>query len=192
MLPFPYQRIVVVGATSSGKSTLAERLAQKLNLNYIELDALYWKAGWVGSSEDEFREKVKAATENTGWVVAGNYGVSRDIVWPRAEAVIWLDYPFFLILGRLLRRIWIRWRTKELLWGTNREPLWIHLKLWSKDSLINWLFQTYWKRKRTYPKFFAQREYSHLIVFRFTKPRDMEAWYEKLKAGSNKNLNHAL
>ncbi len=180
MLPFSYQRIVVVGATSSGKSTLAERLAQKLNLNYIELDALYWKPGWVGSSEDEFREKVITATGNKGWVVAGNYGVSRDIVWPRAEAVIWLDYHFLLILGRLLRRIWIRWQTKELLWGTNREPLWIHLKLWSKDFLINWLFQTYWKRKRTYPKFFAQPEYSHLKVFRFKKPRDMEAWYEKL------------
>lgn len=180
MLPFPNKRIVVVGATSSGKSTLAERLAQKLNLEYIELDALYWKAGWVSSSDDEFREKVKAATQKPGWVVAGNYGVTRDIIWPRAEAVIWLDYPFFLILGRLLRRIWMRWQTKELLWGTNREPLWIHLKLWSKDSLINWLLQTYWKRKRTYPKLFSQPEYSHLSILRFKKPQEMETWYERL------------
>jgi adenylate kinase family enzyme len=176
--PFPYKRIVVVGATGCGKSTLAERLAKKLNLDYIELDALYWKPDWVGSSDEEFRTKVDAATQAPGWALAGNYGVTRDIVWPRAEAVVWLDYPFFLILGRLLRRIWVRWRTQELMWGTNRETFWVHFKLWSKDSLVNWLFQTYWRRKRTYPEFFARPEYSHLKVFRFPHPREMEKWLE--------------
>ena len=174
--PFTYQRIVVVGATGCGKSTLAERLARKFNLDYIELDALYWKPDWVRSSNEEFRAKVEAATQAPGWALAGNYGVTRDIVWPRAEAVIWLDYPFFLILSRLLQRIWVRWRSQELMWGTNRETFWVHFKLWSKDSLVNWLFQTYWRRKRTYPAFFAQPEYSHLKVFRFMHPREMEQW----------------
>jgi adenylate kinase family enzyme len=176
MPSFPYKRIVVVGATGCGKSTLAENLAHKLGLNYIELDALYWKPDWVGSSNEEFREKVEAAIQTPGWALAGNYSVVRDMIWPRAEAVVWLDYPFFLILGRLLRRTWIRWRTKELLWGTNYEPLWVHFKLWSKDSLVNWLFQTYWRRKRTYPQFFAQPEHTHLKIFRFKNPQEMETW----------------
>lgn len=180
MPAFPYQRIVVVGATGCGKSTLAEQLALKLDLNFIELDALYWKAGWVGISDTEFREKVNAATLSSKWVVAGNYGVTRDIVWSRAEVLIWLDYPFFLIFVRLIRRIWIRSWTSELLWGSNRESLWIHLKLWSKDSLINWLFQTFWKRKRTYPVLFKQPEYLHLVILRFTKPKEMKDWFEKL------------
>lgn len=177
---FPYNRIVVVGATGCGKSTLAERLAKKLDLDYVELDALYWKPDWVGSSDEEFREKVEAATRTQGWTVAGNYSVTRQIVWPRAEAVVWLDYPFFLILGRLLRRTWVRWRTQELMWGTNRETFWVHFKLWSKDSLVNWLFQTYWRRKRTYPQFFAQPEHAHLKVFHFKHPKEMEAWFETL------------
>jgi len=176
MTEFPYQRVVVVGATGCGKSTLAECIASKFHLVYIELDALYWKPDWVGSSDDEFRAKVDAATQAPGWALAGNYGVTRDIVWPRAEAVIWLDYPFFMILSRLLQRIWVRWRSQELMWGTNRETFWVHFKLWSKDSLVNWLFQTYWRRKRTYPAFFAQPEYSHLKVFRFMHPREMEQW----------------
>jgi len=177
-LPFPHKRIVVVGATGCGKSTMAKRLG----LEYIELDALYWKPNWVIPNDEEFRTKVEAATQAPDWVLAGNYGVTRDIVWSRAEAVIWLDYPFFLVLGRLLRRTWVRWQTKELLWGTNTEPLWVHFKLWSKDSLINWLFQTYWRRKRTYLKFFARPEYAHLKVFRFKTPWQMEAWFEALKA----------
>ena len=40
---FPYQRVVVVGVTSAGKSTLAESLAKRFELNYIELDALHWQ-----------------------------------------------------------------------------------------------------------------------------------------------------
>lgn len=175
-----HQRIVVVGATGCGKSTLAERLARQLGLDFIELDALYWKPGWVGAGEAEFRARVDAATQAPGWVLAGNYGVCRDIVWPRAEAVIWLDYPFFLILVRLVRRTWRRWRRQELLWGTNVEPLWVHFKLWSKDSLVNWLFQTYWRRKRTYPLFLAQPEHAHLRVYRFSHPRQTEAWLRAL------------
>jgi adenylate kinase family enzyme len=180
MINFPQRRMVVVGATGCGKSTLAERLARKLGLDFIELDALYWKPDWVGSSEGEFRARVEAATQTPDWALAGNYGVTRDIVWPRAEAAVWLDYPFFLVLGRLLRRIWVRWRTQELMWGTNRETFWVHFKLWSKDSLVNWLFQTYWRRKRTYPQFFARPEFAHLKVFHFKHPREMEAWLETI------------
>lgn len=180
MTVFPYKRIVVVGATGCGKSTLAEILASKLNLDYIELDALYWHPDWVGSSDAEFRQKVDLATRPPGWVLAGNYGITRDIVWPRAELVIWLDYSFILILVRLLRRTWVRWRTKELLWGTNYEPFWIHFKLWSKDSLINWLFQTYWRRKRTYPRFFSSPNHAHLLVMRFKTPQETDAWLNRL------------
>jgi hypothetical protein len=94
MIPFTYKRIVVVGTTSSGKSTLAERLANKLEHDFIELDALHWEPGWKDAPLDVFRERVETATRARAWVVAGNYSSARDIVWSRAEAVVWLDYPF--------------------------------------------------------------------------------------------------
>jgi adenylate kinase family enzyme len=180
MTPFPYHRIVVVGATASGKSLLAEKLAQRLGLIYIELDALYWKPGWIESSDEEFRARVDAATCSPGWALAGNYGKVRDIVWPRAEAVIWLDYPFLLVLRRLWNRTWRRWRTKELLWGTNYERLFPQFRLWSKESLFNWLVQSYRRHKRQYPQLFARPEYSHLLVYRFRQPDDTEDWLNQL------------
>jgi len=180
MPSFPYQRIVVVGATGCGKSTMAACVAEKLDLEYIELDALYWKPNWVDPTPGEFRDMVDSATRSPGWVLAGNYGIVRDIVWSRAQAIVWLDYPFFMILKRLLIRTWVRWRTKELLWGTNYEPFWVHFKLWSKDSLVNWLFQTYWRRKRTYPQFFAMPEYSHLTVVHFMKQEQADSWLQSL------------
>ena len=103
--PFPYKRIVVVGVTGCGKSILAERLAAKLGLEFIELDALYWKPDWVESNPDEFRERVKTAIRAQAWALAGNYSQVRELVWPRAEALIWLDYPFLLVFRRLWNRL---------------------------------------------------------------------------------------
>jgi adenylate kinase family enzyme len=180
MSPLPYKRIVVVGVTGCGKSTMAERLAKKLDYEFIELDSLYWKPGWVDSSRDEFRARVEEVTRHPCWVLAGNYGVTRDIVWSRAEAIVWLDFSFFLVLCRLVRRTWIRWRTQELLWGTNYEPFWVHFKLWSKDSLINWMFQSYWRHKRAYPRLLSTSVYSHLKLLRFKTPHAADSWLYSL------------
>src|SRR5262245_16579581 len=143
MSPFPYQRIVVIGTTSSGKSTLAQNLATKLNVNFIELDALHWEPNWQEAPLEVFRERVSKATQVPAWVVAGNYHVVRDLIWPNAEALIWLDYSLPRIFWQLTRRTFTRWWTQELLWGTNYENLVVHFKLWSQDSLYHWLFKTY-------------------------------------------------
>ena len=180
MPSFPFQRVVVIGTTSSGKSTLAERLAKQLNLNFIELDALHWEADWAEATLEEFRERVEQATKAKRWIVAGNYHVVRDIVWPKAEAVIWLDYSLSRIFWQLTRRTLKRWWTQELLWGKNRERLWLHFKLWSQESLFHWLLKTYWRRKRETPELLALPEHQHLKVIRFKHPNEMNEWLERL------------
>ena len=136
MLSFPYKRIVVVGVTSSGKSTLAEKLSKRFGLSYIELDALNWDPNWQAAPLEVLRARVEKATQAEKWIVAGNYHVVRDLIWPKAEVMIWLDYPLLTALWQLTRRTFRRWWTQELLWGTNREPFWKHFKLWSPDSLF--------------------------------------------------------
>lgn len=184
MTAFPHRRIVVVGTTGSGKSTLAQRLAETLGLDYIELDALHWDPGWVAAPPAVFRARADSATRSPGWAVAGNYHLVRDIIWPRAQAVVWLDYPLPVIFGRLWRRTWRRWWTREVLWNGNVEALWPHLKLWSDDSLFHWLFKTYWRRKREYPQLFALPEHSHLEVIRLATPRQAEDWLASLSAAN--------
>jgi adenylate kinase family enzyme len=180
MFTFPCKRIVVIGTTSSGKSTLAERLADKLGYDFIELDALHWEPGWQEAPLEIFRERVETATQAPAWVVAGNYSVVRDIVWSKAEAVIWLDYSLWTIFRQLTRRTFRRWWTRELLWGTNRETLWAHLKLWSQDSLFHWLFKTYWRRKREYPMLLSLPEHRHLKLIQFKHPREADEWLKSL------------
>jgi adenylate kinase family enzyme len=183
MSPFPYKRTVVVGVTGAGKSTLAERLARHFEFSYIELDALYWQPNWQAAPLEVFRLRVQEAIHAEKWIVAGNYHIVRDLIWPQAEALIWLDYPLRTVLWQLTRRNLKRWWTQELLWGTNREPLWTHFKLWSKDSLYNWLFQTYWRRKHEYPMLLAQPEHRHLQLTRLRHPRETQAWLEELENG---------
>src|SRR5687768_11356647 len=112
MKTFPYQRVVVVGVTGSGKSTLAEKLAARCGLHYIELDALHWEPNWQEAPLEVFRPRVEQALQGSDrWIVAGNYHIVRDLVWPRAEAVIWLDYSIWRVLWQLTRRSLKRWWT---------------------------------------------------------------------------------
>ncbi len=90
-----------------------------------------------------FRDRVDGATAGTAWVVAGNYSRVRDLLWPRAQAIVWLDYSFSLVLGRLTARTVRRTVTREVLWSGNREYLWEHCQLWSEKSLFHWLLKTY-------------------------------------------------
>ncbi len=176
MHSFPYKRVVVIGMTGSGKSTFAERLAKRLDLDYIELDGLYWEPNWQAAPLEIFRLRVEKASQAEKWIAAGNYRSVRDLLWPRAEAVIWLDYSIWRVLGQLTRRSLARWWTHERLWGTNYEPFWIHLKIWSIDSLYHWLFKTYWRRRREYPALLSQPEYRHLRSIRFKHPGETEDW----------------
>ena len=52
---FAGRRILIWGATGSGKTTLARRLGEALNLSVIELDDLFWQPDWQETPAEEFR-----------------------------------------------------------------------------------------------------------------------------------------
>jgi adenylate kinase family enzyme len=179
MSPFPYNRIVVVGTTSSGKSTLAKQVSDQFGHDFIELDALHWEPNWQQAPPDVFRARVEKAAQAEKWAAAGNYRTVRDLLWPRADAVIWLDYSLPFIFGRLWNRSWRRWRSQEELWNGNREEIGMHLKVWSQESLFHWLFKTYWRRKREFTALLSLPENAHLKVFRFKDQKETDAWLKR-------------
>ena len=90
----------------------------------IELDALFWGRDWQPAPVELFRHRVERETRDGDWIVVGNYGQVRDLVWRPADTLVWLDLPLPLVMWRLLRRTIRRAATKEELWGTgNREIL---------------------------------------------------------------------
>ncbi len=104
----------------------------------MELDAIFHQPGWTRLPENEFRSRVDVATGPDSWVVDGNYSAVRDVVWTKADTVVWFDLPLFVVLIRTIRRTLRRMVTREELWNGNREPF---SNLWSLDpekSIIAW------------------------------------------------------
>jgi adenylate kinase family enzyme len=127
-----------VGCSGSGKSTLARLLARALGVAHIELDAIFHQPGWTPLDDETFKARVRQATEAPGWVVDGNYSVVREIVWQRADTVVWFDLPYALVMGRTIRRTLRRVFTRQELWNGNREP-WSNLFSWKLEkSIIAW------------------------------------------------------
>jgi len=176
------QRIVVIGTTGSGKTTVGRAIAQRLGIPHVELDALNWGPFWTEVPREIFRDRVTRAVSGEVWVVDGNYSKARDLVWPRASAIVWLDFSLPVILWRLLRRTIARTLTQEELWSGNRERA--RTAFLSGDSLFVWALQTYRRRRRNYPILLSKPEHAHLTIIRLRSPRAAAAWLTALKPGA--------
>ncbi|MEZ4504156.1 MAG: adenylate kinase [Dehalococcoidia bacterium] len=178
------RRIAFIGNTSAGKSTLAAELARRLDVPHIELDALYWEPNWVGAEREVFRARVDAATGVEGWTSSGNYLTAvQDLVWGRADTVVWLDYPLRVLVPRLWGRTYRRWRDGELLWGTNRENVWQHFKLWNQEqSLVAFQLRQQLPKRRRYEAEMRDPCWAHVTFERLRSPREAEAWLERTTA----------
>jgi adenylate kinase family enzyme len=168
------RRIVVIGTSGCGKTTLARELSRTLSMPHIELDAVHWKPNWVSSSADEMKAILGPLTARDAWTCDGNYLKVRDAVWPRADTIIWLDYSMTLIMARCFRRTISRWWTQAELWNGNRETLWGNFC--TRDSLFLWIIQVWRRHRRDYPKMFKTPECRHLRILRFRTPAELERW----------------
>ena len=129
-------RIVVLGTTGSGKTTVAKEIARILGVTHVEFDAYRHGPNWTETPDDIFREQLREALQGDTWVADGNYSVTRDVVWPRATTVIWLDYPLRIVMWRLFWRIMRRGILRHELWNGNRESIWGHF--FTRESLFLW------------------------------------------------------
>jgi adenylate kinase family enzyme len=174
-------RIVVVGTSGAGKTTMAKNLASMLNLPCIELDRLHWEPNWQALTEtnpDEFIRRVRAATSSKAWVSDGNYAVVRDLIWNRATHLVWLDYSRPVIMYRVIKRSIVRAADQTELWGGNKED-W---RRWLRPSHpIRWAWSTWRERRWQFEQLLGGDQYKHLIVMRLRKPQTAAMVIEQLK-----------
>ena len=163
-----------MGSSGSGKTHFAARLAAQRGCPHIELDALNWLPGWLERSREDFRARVADAVAADAWVLDGNYGKARDLVWARAETVIFLDYPFWLVFGRLLRRSLSRGLRRQTLWSGNQESL--RLAFLSRDSILLYTLRTFRRRRDLIRAARHDPANQRLEFILFDHPRQAEAW----------------
>ena len=180
------QRIHIIGMSSSGKTTLAARLAKARDLTLVDLDALNWLPGWVGLNETNpaaLERRFREATNGECWVTSGSYrAIAQRTFWGRTQTIIWLDLPVGLCAWRMLKRSWRRWRSGELLWGTNRERFWPQLMVWRQaDSLLWWIVTQHRRRRRQTFEAMADARWAQIRFVRLLTQRDVEAFAQAVE-----------
>jgi adenylate kinase family enzyme len=139
------RRVLVRGVSGSGKSTLGRAIAERLDVPYVELDALNHQAGWSEATPEELRAQVEPWVAREGWVIDGGYGSKLgDLTYRRADTLVWLDLPIRVWLPRLARRTARRMLTGEELWNGNRERV---RNLFERPNIFQWAWQSHFKNR---------------------------------------------
>ena len=142
----PVQRVSVVGNSGSGKTTLARALGRAMGVPHLELDGVFHQPNWEPLDRDEFRRRVGEFVAGDRWVVDGNYSSVRDLIWGRADTVVWLDLPRSRVMRQLLWRTIRRGVLRMELWNGNREQLTNLFKADPQESIVAWA----WTRHHVY------------------------------------------
>ena len=98
------KRVLIIGSGGSGKTTFAQRLAERTALPLIHLDSLYWRAGWDPTPPDEWQNKVAELIKSDTWIMDGNYGGTLDIRLQACDTIVFLDIRRFVCLWRVMKR----------------------------------------------------------------------------------------
>ncbi|MGO0576962.1 adenylate kinase [Ornithinimicrobium panacihumi] len=164
-------RVLLYGVTGSGKSTAAVLLGVALGLpSHLVDEEVGWLPGWVERPLQEQRQIAEGIVAGERWVLDSAYGKWADLVLPRAQVMVALDYPRRLSLARLLRRTGTRWITRQPICNGNVESA---RQVLSRDSIILWHFRSY--RRKTERIRVWESAPSGLPVLRLTHPRQLEA-----------------
>jgi adenylate kinase family enzyme len=176
----PMDRVLVVGLSGSGKSTVAGDLARLLGVPHVELDALFWEPGWTEAETEVFVARIEERTAGDRWVVCGNYWSKLGpYLWPRADTVVWLDLPFWLVEARSVRRTLHRALRRTELWGGNRERL---RNVFTTDSLWHFNLKNAPRLRARYEEAMADPRWSGISFHRLRTRRQVRAWLAELAA----------
>lgn len=172
------ERILVVGATGAGKSTLARAVGERLGVPYHEMDALYF-TGPDWTVNEGLTDDILRLTAEPRWIIdsIGSPEV-RDLLWEKADTVLWLDYTRRVIMPRVLRRSLRRTVTRESLFGGNRETWagWL-----SREHPAWWAWSQHAGRRREIERRTGDPRFAPLTTHRFARRGDTGAWLATLR-----------
>ncbi|OAN38328.1 AAA family ATPase [Microbacterium sp. H83] len=174
-LPDAPARVLVAGVTGSGKTTMSRRVAALWGLRHVEIDALFHGPGWT--PRESFLDDVRAFAAEDRWVTEWQYTSkgTDGILAPRAELVLWLDYPYRVVRFRLLRRTLGRSIARTRLWNGNREkPIWRMFSGDPDENILLWQTTTLHKWAERMPD--VVEHHPHLTIVRLRHPKETERW----------------
>jgi adenylate kinase family enzyme len=169
------KRVSVVGNSGSGKTTLAAELGRRLAAPHLELDSVFHQPGWEPLPVEDFRARVAEFVAGERWVVDGNYSAVQDLVWQRADTVVWLDPPRRRVMRQLIWRTVRRAVTHAELWNGNREEWRGIFRADPTKSVIAWAWSRHRAVRERYSSARADPANAHLTFIRLRSEDDVAA-----------------
>ena len=106
-------RILIMGCSGTGKSTLAQAIASLRGLTYVSMDRdIFWLPGWRSRPRPEAIALIEQAVVGPRWIMDGNSPGTLPLRLPRAELVIWRRPPRHVALRGVISR-WLRYRGRS-------------------------------------------------------------------------------
>lgn len=127
-------RVMVIGCCGAGKSNIALKLEDYLDLPLIHLDKLFWKSGWTQKSIAKFQLDHEKVINQERWIIDGNYSSTMAERYEKADFVILMTLPRHqCIWGVIKRRFTFRNQTRpDMTEGCPERINWEFLKyLWN-------------------------------------------------------------
>ncbi|MFI9627068.1 adenylate kinase [Streptomyces sp. NPDC052042] len=174
------QKVALFGAPATGKTTLAARLASELGFRHTDLDDLLFTFDGALPLA-EFRRQAAEITSGDAWIVEGNFSKLADVVWHRADVLVWLDFPLSLIVSRIVRRSLRQLTGREdsaqarrLTWGR---------AFFGRRSLLRSAVRKYRNNRPRYVRQVDETAALGVEVVRLRSPREVERWMAALCRG---------
>jgi adenylate kinase family enzyme len=143
--------LIIASASGNGKTTLGRQIAARLDVPFVELDAIVHGPDWSEISDQGLRDALTPVLQAGAWVIDGSYQRKLgDLLLREAELVVWLDLPVRIWLPRLLRRTAGRFVRRQELWNGNRESL--KAAVWGRESLFGYALTTHVRKRREWPR----------------------------------------
>lgn len=166
-------RVLIAGASGSGKSSLCRLLHDRCDLPYVEIDSLFHGPNW--SELPSFEAEVDGFIANERWVLEWQYDRVRDRLVDRCNLLIWLDYPAYIVMWRVTMRTIRRRLAHELLWNDNVEPpLWTVIN--NPEHIVRWAWRSHSSSPARMRRILERRP--ELPIVRLRHPRDLERFLD--------------
>jgi adenylate kinase family enzyme len=118
------KRIMILGPSNAGKSTLARALNVRLKIPTYHLDKEFWQENWTELPFAEMNVKHSKLISKDEWIIDGGWPQTRESRVKRAGTVIIMDIPRRVIIRRWLIRVWKnRGTVRDDMGGKNVERL---------------------------------------------------------------------